>query len=70
MFFAIVTLVASVNDYWKELKLDVLLAPDKSKSEDDPEVKVIEANDAPSARPESKPWAIGLITLIIQSRSF
>lgn len=54
MFFAVVTVVASINDYWKELKLDVLLAPDRSKPEDEHEEKVIEANDTPIAKSESK----------------
>lgn len=30
-FFIILTTAASLNDYWKILKLDVLFAPDKKK---------------------------------------
>lgn len=50
-FFIVVTVVASLNDYWKILKLDVLFAPDKKK--DNSKLESNETNDQPDDSPES-----------------
>lgn len=34
LFFIALVIVASLNDYWTQLKLDLLFAPDPSKSRD------------------------------------
>lgn len=46
-FFIVVTIVASLNDYWKILKLDILFAPDKKKDSKD------ETDDQPNSAAES-----------------
>lgn len=59
-FFIVVTVVASLNDYWKILKLDVLFAPDKKKdipeeetNEPEEETNESEKNELADECPES-----------------
>lgn len=64
-----------MNDYWKELKLDILLAPDKGKSkvedeaEENKETEVEVVDDKPEIKSECMIQTVYLHHLISNSNS-